>query len=583
MSSKKILIADDSPTILALLKSILEGNDYQVIEAIDGVDAIEKAYKEDPELILLDILMPKMNGYQVCRLLKDDKLTSSIPIIILSSKDKKIDKYWGITAGADGYLTKDFNTPELIEAIEAALKISKKKSAPAVRQKRCSSNSIDILNRLNELLDKKLFQSTIINQINSIGRSLNNYEETITSILKLLDNVVDYDLAIIYTEDDRGKNCYAFQNKPVSRNVVKNMIERTLISVNIDPNKIMTQEAFHLKEIGCRKEGTVSYNDQKIKSFFSIPLCVHGMSQGILAISGIEDIVKKKEADELIVEYLEDTFFTEQTKETITYFASHASVIIDNAKLYNHNITLYKQLEKELRRAHDIQMSMLPQGNPIMKTLDIDAISFPAKEVGGDYYDYFGDLISYLGIVIGDVAGKGMPAALIMSMIKSAMQIQTNSCKSISEILFALNNFLCCQSLLVLMTFFGVIFDLKNDLIYYSNAGHHYPFIYRKRGEKIEMLEYSEYPLGTKANINYENKQTKIYRGDILILYTDGIIELLNDQTEQFGFDRFKELIKRNSDLSARELKQKIMDELVSYLGNTEQHDDITLVVIKRI
>ncbi|MBN2383312.1 response regulator [bacterium] len=197
-----ILISDDSPTILDMLHFMLSETGYNVITAQDGLEAIEKTYDHAPDLILLDIHMPKMNGYQVCRLLKEDANTKQIPIIILTSQIEKSHRFWGIETGADSYLTKDFEPEQLFAEIDKYLATA----GPKVRQvqaepKRVISQSI-VLEQVNNLLDRKLFQSTIVNEIRRISQSRIDLDETISCLLEMLDSICDFSGAAIIMQDD---------------------------------------------------------------------------------------------------------------------------------------------------------------------------------------------------------------------------------------------------------------------------------------------------------------------------------------------------------------------------------------------
>lgn len=118
MAHERILVVDDSPLVLNIVSEFLENNGFTTLAANNGVEAIEKTFKEQPDLIILDVLMPRMNGYQVCRLLKSDPETLHIPVIILTVKDQTYDKYWGDQVGADGYLSKKFEQTVLLEMIK---------------------------------------------------------------------------------------------------------------------------------------------------------------------------------------------------------------------------------------------------------------------------------------------------------------------------------------------------------------------------------------------------------------------------------------------------------------------------------
>lgn len=122
MPNEKILVADDSATVVDMIKAALEDRHFKVITAHDGQEALDKAYKEMPDLILLDIEMPKINGYMVCKRLKDDPKTKDIPIVVLTVKDKESDRQWGLGMGADEYLSKPFEVEKIVEIIKERLK-----------------------------------------------------------------------------------------------------------------------------------------------------------------------------------------------------------------------------------------------------------------------------------------------------------------------------------------------------------------------------------------------------------------------------------------------------------------------------
>lgn len=197
-----ILISDDSPTILDMLQYMLSEMGYNVVTAQDGLEAIEKTYDHSPDLILLDILMPKMTGYQVCRLLKEDNATKDIPIIILTSKIEKSNRFWGIETGADGYLTKDFEPEQLFEEIEKHLSSSDRQSRVIASDQKRNITLANVLEQVNLLLDRKLFHSTIVNEIRRISQSRIDLDETIQELIQMLDSICDFSGAAIIVKDE---------------------------------------------------------------------------------------------------------------------------------------------------------------------------------------------------------------------------------------------------------------------------------------------------------------------------------------------------------------------------------------------
>jgi CheY-like chemotaxis protein len=161
----RILIADDSPTVVSILQVTLEDEGYEVIPAIDGLEAMNKTYREEPDLIVLDIFMPKINGYQVCRLLKNDESTSHIPIIMLTGSERG-DRFWSLRTGADEFQTKDFESLDLTGSIERLLSnrdVTYRLGGKASRSTEIvePGDQIQILSKLTQLLDGELYKSTI--------------------------------------------------------------------------------------------------------------------------------------------------------------------------------------------------------------------------------------------------------------------------------------------------------------------------------------------------------------------------------------------------------------------------------------
>jgi twitching motility two-component system response regulator PilH len=192
----KILVADDSAVLRAAVTKLLEPAGYDVVVAEDGVEAITKFYEEDPDLVLLDIQMPKLNGYVVCRLIKEDPAAAKVPVMILTVRDSAEDRYWGVKSGADGYLTKDRLGDEVVQAINSALASSAlrdlsrdESSAPPMK------HETDVLTRVCEMLDRKLFEATVVNEITAVATRPVGVRATVQEILSSVGRLVEGDAA----------------------------------------------------------------------------------------------------------------------------------------------------------------------------------------------------------------------------------------------------------------------------------------------------------------------------------------------------------------------------------------------------
>ena len=247
-----------------------------------------------------------------------------------------------------------------------------------------------------------------------------------------------------------------------------------------------------------------------------------------------------------------------------------------------------ERMRKEMQVAQDIQHTLLPKNFPDIEGFDIATIYRAAKDVGGDYYDFVWIDENTLGIVVADVSGKGVPGSLVMTMIRTAIRLESRGNRSPVDILTRVNEFVTEDVRKgMFITIFLVVLDTRNRKISFSSAGHNPMILYRKEEDKTFFLNPKGIPLGINLpegvsfedNLGSENVRLK--KGDMLVIYTDGITEAMNLRREQFGISRYLEFIKDNCDLSPDEFTEKFSDELQSFTSGAEQNDDITMVVIK--
>jgi two-component system cell cycle response regulator len=226
MSAPKVLVADDSPLVLRMIEKMLQGAGFGVVTAKDGLEAIEKAFAEDVGLVILDVMMPRMNGYQACRLLKTEAATRHLPVVILTSKDQAGDRFWGLETGADHYITKDSDPQGILDLVR---KIAA--AAPAAPRGPARRDSVDILSRVNELLDRKLFEATLLSELGRVARSLVNFDETFASVMRVLVRVVDFSVAGMAFVDEDELDVHLLVHRPASPAVIEETKARLLEAV----------------------------------------------------------------------------------------------------------------------------------------------------------------------------------------------------------------------------------------------------------------------------------------------------------------------------------------------------------------
>ncbi len=200
-----VLIADDSPTLRRIVSTVLERAGHTVVMCEDGVQAVQGVFRTQPDAVILDVQMPRLSGYVAARMLKDDWQTAEIPVILLTSLDAASDRYWGQQTGADTFLTKDFEAPELVAAVaEVLVRADEARGGrPAFRPDPVELGDDEVLARVSELLDRKLFEASVAAEVTQIAADVHGFEETVAAVLGLLGRIVDYDLAAVCMLDDR--------------------------------------------------------------------------------------------------------------------------------------------------------------------------------------------------------------------------------------------------------------------------------------------------------------------------------------------------------------------------------------------
>jgi serine phosphatase RsbU (regulator of sigma subunit)/predicted ester cyclase len=240
-----------------------------------------------------------------------------------------------------------------------------------------------------------------------------------------------------------------------------------------------------------------------------------------------------------------------------------------------------ERIEQELRVAQRIQQASLPKEVPDLQGWEISPYYQPAREVGGDFYDFHFLSESKLGLVVGDATGKGVPAALVMATTCGMLQLAAQALDSPSpeEVLARVNETLLARiPANMFVTCFYAILDPKSGRLVYANAGHDLPYLHRV-GD-AEELRARGMPLGLMPGMSYEQKETILDTGEAALLYSDGLVEAHNPKGEMFGFPRLRALIAEHGE--ARSLEDLLLEELYAFTGEGwEQEDDITLLTLR--
>lgn len=350
-------------------------------------------------------------------------------------------------------------------------------------------------------------------------------------------------------------------NLPVHDRLVQEMADKrreiTIYDIQEDPSYEKDREAF-------------GKSFDQLKATLVLPLIYEDRLIGLMSLGN------KKSGK----------FYRREDINLLNTIANQGAVAIENAKLFEENIQK-SRMEEELKIAHDIQLSMLPDKAPVIEGISVAARSIPAREVGGDFYDFMeiqDKGTKRLGIVVGDVSGKAVSGALVMAASRSIFRVLTETHESVEEVMNRGNLRLhqdVKKGMFVALLY--AVLDPKEKTLTLSNAGQVQPVLFSAEKSKAEYIdtEGDRFPLGIVKKCHYQATRIAVNKGDILVFYTDGIVEAVNDKGELYGFERFLASIEEGRDLGADQLLEKLIKDVMQYVGKVEQHDDLTAVVVK--
>jgi two-component system cell cycle response regulator len=277
-ASTKVLIADDSPLVLRMIEKMLAGAGFSVVTAHDGLEAVEKAVSEDVQLVILDVIMPRMNGYQACRLLKSEPSTRDLPVVILTSKDQAGDRYWGLETGADHFITKDSEPQRIVALVQ---EITARQEAEGRKPRDAGArSSMDILSRVNELLDRRLYEATILSEIGRVAGSLARFDETFRSVMALVGRAVDFSVGGMAFVDHDGASFFAAQQRRLSPAAAAELEARVRAALA----QAGTAGRIQARTVVAADESAPE--DQALGGFAAVPIAGGEGLAGLLALAG---------------------------------------------------------------------------------------------------------------------------------------------------------------------------------------------------------------------------------------------------------------------------------------------------------
>ncbi|MDQ1614043.1 MAG: phosphoserine phosphatase RsbU/P [Pyrinomonadaceae bacterium] len=333
-----------------------------------------------------------------------------------------------------------------------------------------------------------------------------------------------------------------------------------------------------IEEVVGQGRSVLTSDAQHDPRFMSSTMTIQGIRSVLAVPLGVgERIFGMIYADSPLAE----AKFSQDHLTVLTTLASVAAIRVENARLMEEDLER-ERFERELNLAREIQQRFQPSSAPNVLGYEMQGISFPCYEIGGDYYDFIERPDGRMVIALGDVSGKGTSAALLMSSLHAAMHAQIPAHKTLGDTISAVNRYLAeTIPMNRFITLFCAELDPATGSLSFLNAGHNPPLI-AHAGGSMEQLAAGGIPLGIVADAVYREGRTQLQPGDALVVYSDGVSETQNAAGEEYGPVRLYNTVARYLESTAAGIRDKIEADLTKFAQGTPAGDDITLVIVKR-
>jgi len=559
MTSTRILIVDDTPGNVKILSMMLNRQKYQVYTSNSGAEALALAREIELDLILLDIMMPGMNGYDVCLQLKQDNLTQHIPVIFISALNDTTDKLKAFNIGGVDYITKPFQVQEVLARVKTHLTIRN------LQQQLQQTNHVlekRVEQRTQELLQLNVNLKQQVTERKRIEETLRKSEETYRTFFEDSKDAVFITTpnGQIVDINSAGLNMFGYTSEDIA------LVNAFKAHMSKDDRRRFIQA---IEKHGAVKDFEIQLtrrNGSKMDCLITATLRQRENGT-ILGYQGIiRDITQHKQAERQRL--------------------------------------LLISIQRDLGIAQEIQESLLPPPDPEWPDLQVICHTTPAREMGGDlyaYHDFSQDTTPQqqtngtglnqpkYALAVGDVSGKGMPAALLMAVSLASFRSIVRQALHPQEFLLRMDSVLWDYTrrtrqncALAYIDIIPPTPETGEGMLRVANAGCVMPLI-KRTNSTVEWVNIGGMPLGTGlgSQSGYNTITQTIFKGDMIILTSDGVIEANNSLKEMFGFERLEQAVREGPHDEAEALLSYLLTEIHNFVGYTEPHDDITIMVIK--
>jgi serine phosphatase RsbU (regulator of sigma subunit) len=420
------------------------------------------------------------------------------------------------------------------------------------------------------LYEKTNRQSVYFQKLHTAGLTLNklyfdNRKEMIRMILLTISGFTDISMVVLAEK----KTKYDILNiYKIDRQNPTTIYDITDDTMELPGFKKLFRDEPHV----CDMDESTIYHDIQLngREILHIPLIVTSDIEYYLLLTKAENR------------------FTQEEIEVLVAFSSQAKITIENAELYK-TMTEKQKLEKEIQIAKEIQFALLPKKMPEHPEFEFGGFMLPARGIGGDYYDFIISPDQKEAVIcVGDVSGKGVAAGMVMATVRTIIHSLVRKKTTTWDVIQDVNTYIYYNyhdSVMPrFMTMTLIKWEEDKNNFSFTGAGHGNIAIYRSKTKILETIPTGGILLGVTSNIkNYFNLgQFELESGDVLFLYTDGVTEAMNEKDEIFEEERVHKIFMNNSERSPRELLQAIYQEILEFAGSSDQHDDITMVAIRK-
>jgi len=398
----------------------------------------------------------------------------------------------------------------------------------------------------------------------TISRSL-DLEEVLNLVMDTLASLIPYDAAGIYLIEQGNDSPYIFKSKAIRGYEISFALIEPQLRLGEGFIGRVAQTGKPLISADVTKDPRYFSARERTRSEMVAPIISNDKVLGVFDL----------ESDNLDA-YADDDL------QLLQLLTSQVAIIIEKVHLHE-QVVEKKRIEAQLEVARQVQLELLPDNDPQMENFDISAYVFPTEEVSGDYYDWVKIFDDQIGITVADAVGKGIPAALLMAFLRASlragMQVGYASHIALSKV----NDLLwdSVEDNQFITAIYGML-DVTNRTFVFANAGHNPPVLVSPNGE-YRFVEYGDTPLGMFREARYHQHFIRFERGQVLVIYTDGITEATNSKDEEFGQDRLAKSILEGIDLPAKKLIDHIRKDVADFTERKFLDDDGTVFIVKAL